>query len=148
MHRFASRSGAQHFYFVLQGLNNRNCIFAGGNNEFNFDIIALRMNKVYATARQHQQKHLKSSSDIFRALAHPLRIRICAIIDDKNPACVQEIYDALQIEQSVASQHLRILRQANLVHTRREGKFVYYLLDYPRMQNARKVAGCFAEYVG
>lgn len=106
------------------------------------------MNKIYSTARQQQQNHLKSSSDIFRALAHPLRIRICAIIDDKNPACVQEIYDALQIEQSVASQHLRILRQANLVHTRREGKFVYYLLDYSRMQNARKVAGCFAEYVG
>ena len=106
------------------------------------------MSKTFTPPRLHQQNHLKSSSDIFRALAHPLRIRICAIIDDKNPACVQEIYDALQIEQSVASQHLRILRQANLVRTRREGKFVYYLLDYDKMQNAGKVAGHFAGYVG
>lgn len=75
-------------------------------------------------------------------------MRICAIIDDKNPACVQEIYDALNIEQSVASQHLRILRHANLVRTRREGKFVYYLLDYNRLESAGKIAGLFAGYVG
>lgn len=92
--------------------------------------------------------HLRSSSDVFRALAHPLRIQICSVIDDKNPACVNEIYAALDIEQSIVSQHLRILRKANLVHTRREGKFVYYLLNYYRMECACKVAGCFAGYVG
>lgn len=89
---------------------------------------------------------LQSSSDIFRALAHPLRIRICAVIDEKNPACVNEIYAALNLEQSVVSQHLRILRQANLVQTRREGKLVYYLLDYAKMENAQKAAVLFAGF--
>lgn len=106
------------------------------------------MSKRVAASPLRQQDQLKSSSDIFRALAHPLRIRICAIIDDRNPACVHEIYDALNIEQSVASQHLRILRQANLVRTQRQGKFVYYLLDYDKIGNAGKVAGHFARYVG
>lgn len=106
------------------------------------------MSKSFTSPRFHPQDQLKSSSDIFRALAHPLRIRICGIIDDKNPACVQEIYDSLGIEQSVASQHLRILRQANLVRTRRKGKFVYYLLDYAKLANAGKAAGFFARYVG
>lgn len=106
------------------------------------------MSKHFTASRTHQQDQLKSSSDIFRALAHPLRMRICAIIDDKNPACVHEIYDALKIEQSVASQHLRILRHANLVRTRREGKLVYYLLDYGKMESAGKIAGLFAGYVG
>ena len=46
------------------------------------------------------------------------------------------------------SQHLAKLRMARLVRTRREGKFVYYLLDYDKMQNAGKVAGHFAGYVG
>lgn len=105
------------------------------------------MSKQLTTSRPRQQNQLKSSSDIFRALAHPLRIRICAIIDDKNPACVQEIYDALNIEQSVASQHLRVLRQANLVRTQRQGKFVYYLLDYAKMESAGKIAGLFAGYL-
>ncbi|GAB4495591.1 MAG: hypothetical protein OHK0019_25070 [Saprospiraceae bacterium] len=104
------------------------------------------MNKHYVS-RFEEKPYLKSSSDIFRALAHPLRLRICAIIDEKNQACVQEIYDTLQIEQSVASQHLRILRQANLVHTRRSGKFVYYLLDYARLKRAERIAGLFAGYV-
>lgn len=90
---------------------------------------------------------LRSSSEIFRALAHPLRMRICGVIDERNAACVHEIFAALNIEQSVASQHLRILRQANLVHTRRKGKFIYYLLDYGKMENARKAAGLFAAFV-
>ncbi len=106
------------------------------------------MEKHLASAYFKNNRQWKTSSDIFRALAHPLRLRICAIIDDKNPACVQEIYEALNIEQSVASQHLRILRQANLVRTRREGKFVNYLLDYERMSSAQKVAGHFAEFAG
>ena len=93
-------------------------------------------------------RHLRSSSDIFRALAHPLRMQICSIIDDRNPACVNEIYAALGIEQSIASQHLRILRKANLVHSRREGKFVYYLLDYVRLECACNAAGHFAGYPG
>jgi ArsR family transcriptional regulator len=106
------------------------------------------MSKHFTSSRFHPQDQLKSSSAIFRALAHPLRLRICGIIDDKNPACVQEIYDSLGIEQSVVSQHLRILRQANLVLARREGKFVFYLLDYHKMANAGKAAGFFAGYVG
>lgn len=100
------------------------------------------------SSRFQSGNQLVSSSDIFRALAHPLRIRICSVIDDKNPACVNEIYAALDIEQSIASQHLRILRKANLVYTRREGKYVYYLLDYGRVERACKAAGCFSTYVG
>lgn len=122
--------------------------FAGENDKSTFGIIALSMSKHLTSSRFHRQDHLKSSSNIFRALAHPLRMRICGIIDDKNPACVNEIYAALGIEQSVASQHLRILRQANLVLTRRKGKFVYYQLDYIKMANAGKIAGHFATYVG
>jgi DNA-binding transcriptional ArsR family regulator len=106
------------------------------------------MDKSAVPSRFQNPRQLKSSSEVFRALAHPLRIRICAIIDDKNPACVQDIYNALHIEQSVASQHLRILRHANLVHTRRDGKFVFYLLDYDRVAKARAVAGQFAEFIG
>ncbi len=107
------------------------------------------MNKKSAPPSRLQDGNLlHSSSDVFRALAHPLRIQICCVIDDKNPACVHEIYAALDIEQSIVSQHLRILRKANLVHTRREGKFVYYLLNYYRMECASRVAGHFSGYVG
>lgn len=100
----------------------------------------------HSSPSSYQRNTIKTSSEIFRALAHPLRMRICAVIDDKNPACVHEIYGSLGIEQSLASQHLRILRQAKLVRTRREGKLIYYLLDYNKLACAGKAAGFFAQY--
>lgn len=69
-----------------------------------------------------------------RALAHPLRLNIIRVIhNNSGSANVGEIHTALNIEQSVASQHLRVLRQAELVKTRRDRKFVYYSLDFDRI---------------
>jgi DNA-binding transcriptional ArsR family regulator len=99
------------------------------------------MNKHFDSRQPTGDEALRISSDIMRALAHPLRIKMLAFIDSKESACVQDIYEALQMEQSIASQHLRILRSAGLVHTRREQKFVFYSLDYPRLQKAVQVAG-------
>jgi len=77
---------------------------------------------------------LRSSMRILRALAHPLRLNIIRVIHDNDgSANVGEIFAALKIEQSVASQHLRVLRQAELVRTRRDRKFIYYTLDYERI---------------
>jgi DNA-binding transcriptional ArsR family regulator len=115
-------------------------------NKTELETIARIMSN-QSSPRSHQHNTIKASSEIFRALAHPLRMRICAVIDDKNPACVHEIYNALGIEQSLASQHLRILRQAKLVHTRREGKLVYYLLDYGKLACVGRTAGLIAQYI-
>ena len=84
-----------------------------------------------------------------RALAHPLRLRMIAVMDSKPKAeaCVNEIFDTLQIEQSVASQHLRILRQAELVQTRRDGKFIYYSLNYGRLNKSQDSAKVFSTFV-
>jgi len=80
------------------------------------------------------EDQLRVSTRILRALAHPLRLSIIRVIHDNDgSANVGEIFAALKIEQSVASQHLRVLRQAELVKTRRDRKFVYYTLDYERI---------------
>ncbi|MFN0213049.1 MAG: ArsR/SmtB family transcription factor [Saprospiraceae bacterium] len=80
---------------------------------------------------------LRVSVRILRALAHPLRMSIIKVIHDKDGgANVGEIFSALKIEQSIASQHLRVLRQAGLVKTRRDRKFIYYTLDYERIIRA------------
>jgi ArsR family transcriptional regulator len=77
---------------------------------------------------------LRPAMRILRALAHPLRLKIIRVIHDNDgSANVGEIYMALAIEQSIASQHLRVLRQAELVKTRRDRKFIYYSLDYERI---------------
>jgi len=46
---------------------------------------------------------------------------------------VTDIYIKLRLEQSVASQHLAILRRAGVVATDRHGKFIYYSLDKDRL---------------
>jgi DNA-binding transcriptional ArsR family regulator len=46
---------------------------------------------------------------------------------------VTEIYVKLRLEQSVASQHLAILRKAGYVNTTRDGKFIYYSVSLERL---------------
>jgi len=46
---------------------------------------------------------------------------------------VTDIYIKLRLEQSVASQHLAILRKAGVVQTDRQGKYIYYSLDGERL---------------
>jgi DNA-binding transcriptional ArsR family regulator len=67
---------------------------------------------------------------ILRAIAHPLRLKIISFIDKNNSVHVNKIYSSLNLEQSITSQHLKILRNAKLVNTIRKGKFIYYNLNY------------------
>ncbi|WP_020536192.1 ArsR/SmtB family transcription factor [Lewinella cohaerens] len=76
---------------------------------------------------------LEVSSEILRALAHPLRMKILSFIDKHGSVNVNKIYNTLQLEQSITSQHLRILRLANLVDTNRKGKYVVYEIAYDKL---------------
>jgi DNA-binding transcriptional ArsR family regulator len=82
---------------------------------------------------------VKKSSLILRALNHKLRQQIVKILDEKPKITVTEIYKLLKLEQSVASQHLAILRRVGIVKTQREGKFVYYNLNYDRIGQIQNV---------
>ena len=88
---------------------------------------------------------LQTSSEILRALAHPLRLKILEFIDSHQVIHVNKIYNTLKIEQSITSQHLRIMRLAGIVHTRRDGKFVHYTIDYRKVQNAVKAINKFLD---
>ena len=85
---------------------------------------------------------VKKSSLILRALNHKLRQQILKLLEDQLKLTVTEIYVQLRLEQSVASQHLAILRRAGIVKTQREGKFIYYLLNQERIID---ISGCVLE---
>ena len=55
------------------------------------------------------------------------------LLEDQGQMTVTEIYVKLRLEQSVASQHLAILRNAGVVKTERDGKFIYYSLNNERI---------------
>lgn len=77
---------------------------------------------------------LKKAAMILRALNHKLRQQLLRLVDEHEKITVTEIYVSLRLEQSVVSQHLAILRRAGIVITKREGKFIYYSLNYNRLQ--------------
>ncbi len=76
---------------------------------------------------------LRISTEILRALCHPLRMKILQYIDENENINVNKIYNTLKLEQSITSQHLRILRNAGIVTTSREGKFIYYNIEYDKV---------------
>ena len=77
--------------------------------------------------------HLKKASLILRALNHKLRQQMIKLLDESERLTVTEIYVKLRLEQSVASQHLAILRRTGIVMTQRDGKFIYYAVNYKRI---------------
>lgn len=86
---------------------------------------------------------LSRSSEILRALTHPLRMRILEFIDQNDLINVNKIYSSLDLEQSITSQHLRILRQADLVKTERRGKFIHYSVNRERLARTIKAIHVF-----
>jgi len=77
--------------------------------------------------------HTKKAALILRSINHKLRQQIIKLLDESQKMTVTEIYVKLRLEQSVASQHLAILRRAGIVSTTRDGKFIYYSVNYQRL---------------
>ena len=77
--------------------------------------------------------NIKKASLILRSLNHKLRQQILKIIYEEKKITVTEIYVKLKLEQSVASQHLAILRKAGIVSTQRDGKFIFYIINHKRI---------------
>jgi len=76
---------------------------------------------------------LRKAVLVLRAVNHKLRQRIIDLLEENDSMTVTDIYIKLRLEQSVASQHLAILRRAGVVTTERQGKFIYYRIDRDRL---------------
>jgi DNA-binding transcriptional ArsR family regulator len=71
-------------------------------------------------------------ADLFRALAHPARIRILEVLGDGERG-VSELQPLVGIESSHLSQQLGILRRASLVSSRKDGSSVVYAVRDPEL---------------
>lgn len=67
-------------------------------------------------------------SPVFKALGDPVRLRLFHLISLRDELCVCHLTEALALPQSTVSRHLAVLRQAGLVATRRDGKWIHYRL--------------------
>lgn len=78
-------------------------------------------------------------ADFFRALAHPVRIRILETLG-AGERSVNELQHALDLDQPVVSQQLAVLRNKNVVTARKIGNTVFYALSDPLIAKLLSVA--------
>ena len=76
---------------------------------------------------EYNELHLLQLAELYKVLGDSTRIRILELLS-RQELCVQDIADGLAMTQSAISHQLRILKQAALVKSRREGKSIFYSL--------------------
>ncbi len=77
------------------------------------------------------EEDLEILSSLFKALAHPIRLKILFLLYHAKgkKVCVSNLVELLGTSQPNVSQHLFVLRSAGLVSCRREGNFICYSLN-------------------
>jgi len=79
-------------------------------------------------------------ANLFKGLAHPLRIRILEVLSAAPEVSVSDLLAETGLEPSHLSQHLSVLRRHHLVIADRRGSLVYYRLAYPQVADLLTVS--------
>ncbi|MDH5760432.1 MAG: metalloregulator ArsR/SmtB family transcription factor [Gemmatimonadota bacterium] len=79
------------------------------------------------------------TANVLRCLGHPVRLQILNLLESEGESTVTEVYEALGLEQAVASQHLSLMNNKGILERRKEGVHVFYRIGDDR---AVKVLAC------
>ncbi len=74
------------------------------------------------------QPALNRGAELLRVLGNPVRLGVILQLEEHGERCVHELVTALDVNQPLLSQHLRVLRSANLIVGRRDGKEIRYAI--------------------
>jgi DNA-binding transcriptional ArsR family regulator len=91
------------------------------------------------------EDQLLKASEMLKAMAHPIRVSILYYLKDGEKKTVSQIQGSLEIEQSVTSHHLGILKDKGVLCSKREGKNIYYFSKHPilgQMLDCMKSCSC------
>jgi ArsR family transcriptional regulator len=77
------------------------------------------------------KKLYQERAEILKALAHPSRLLIIDVLNQRGEVCVRDLVKLIGSDQSTVSKHLGILRQARIIDDRKEGKSSMYRLTRP-----------------
>ncbi len=87
------------------------------------------------TKKEFDMTIYELQAEISKTLAHPLRIALLHVLKDGEKT-VTELVDTIGASQSNISQHLAIMRQRQIVKTRKKGSAVYYRVTSPKISQA------------
>jgi len=80
------------------------------------------------------------TAKFLRGLCDLTRLRIVELLLDEGEKNVSELVETLGQPQSLVSNHLACLRWCGYVDSRRDGKFIYYRISDPRVQQILALA--------
>ena len=86
-----------------------------------------------------------ASSDVFNAIAEPQRRAILSFLGPDERA-VGDVVAALRLSQPSVSKHLRVLREVDLVHARRDGRRILYRTNAGAIKQVHAWTGTFERY--
>lgn len=128
-----NRKGSQAAQAALQGLDSlapapwcEKVLFYNIRYVKTFDFVNTRTIDLIA-----KQEHIETAARALKAISHPLRLKILCVIGGEE-VCVQDIVEAVGTSQSNISQHLAILRDKDVLLTRKDANRVYYRVGDPR----------------
>ena len=78
--------------------------------------------------------YLKKAALVFRAVNNKIRLQMLSILHEHSKMTVTSLYLKIRLDQSATSQHLAVLRKAGFVNTERDGKNIYYSINYARLE--------------
>ncbi len=76
---------------------------------------------------------MEQTITILKALSDPTRFKIFFLLSRKS-LCVKALVSLLQISQPAVSQHLKVLKQANLVRAERKGYWMHYSVNQRKVK--------------
>ncbi|MBI2842861.1 MAG: helix-turn-helix transcriptional regulator, partial [Armatimonadetes bacterium] len=72
---------------------------------------------------------------VFKALGDPTRLQIVMMLAEGGDVCVCRIVDEFGMNQPAVSHHMGKLKQAGLLHSRRDGQWIHYSLNIEALES-------------
>lgn len=95
--------------------------------------------KIFDELQLTGEEEIERASRSLRAMSHPLRLKILCTLSE-NEKSVQDIVDQVGTSQSNISQHLAILRDKDIITSRKDANRVFYRLGDTRTVNLINMA--------
>ncbi len=77
---------------------------------------------------------MAQAAECLRTLAHPVRLRMVQMLL-QNSYTVGELAKACEVANHMASEHLRLMQRCGFLSRRKEGRFTYYEVAEPHLQD-------------
>lgn len=93
---------------------------------------------VYAKTKLFENE-LQTSSELFKVLSHPARLAILKYLAETNTCITSDFAEELPLSRTTVNQHLKELKDAELINSRTKGAKSYYCLNMIKIKELKQI---------